>query len=134
VISVRHISKSFGTNRVLDDVSLEIAKGEVVCIIGASGSGKSTLLRCMNGLESYDSGELAIGDRVIRKDDRRIHELRTQVGMVFQRFNLFPHRTALRALPRQGPHPRVEPAGGDPEEPEERTDARDFLRRVIHTM
>jgi polar amino acid transport system ATP-binding protein len=95
VISVRHISKSFGTNRVLDDVSLEIAKGEVVCIIGASGSGKSTLLRCMNGLESYDSGELAIEDRVIRKDDRRIHELHTQVGMVFQRFNLFPHRTAL---------------------------------------
>jgi len=95
VISVRHISKSFGTNRVLDDVSLEIAKGEVVCIIGASGSGKSTLLRCMNGLESYDSGELAIEDRVIRKTDPRIHELRTQVGMVFQRFNLFPHRTAL---------------------------------------
>ena len=102
MITVRNLSKSFGTNRVLDDVSLEIGKGEVVCIIGASGSGKSTLLRCMNGLESYDSGELAIEDRVIRKDDRRIHELRTQVGMVFQRFNLFPHRTALQNV-MEGP-------------------------------
>jgi polar amino acid transport system ATP-binding protein len=96
MISVRHLSKSFGTHRVLDDVSLDIAKGEVVCIIGASGSGKSTLLRCMNGLESYDSGELTIDGRVIRRDDRQIHELRTEVGMVFQRFNLFPHRTALQ--------------------------------------
>ena len=95
MIAVRQLSKSFGTHRVLDDVSLDIAKGEVVCIIGASGSGKSTLLRCMNGLESYDSGELTIDGRVIHKDDRHIHELRTEVGMVFQRFNLFPHRTAL---------------------------------------
>jgi polar amino acid transport system ATP-binding protein len=96
MICVRHLSKSFGTHRVLDDVSLDIAKGEVVCIIGASGSGKSTLLRCMNGLESYDSGELTIDGRLIRKEDRNIHELRTAVGMVFQRFNLFPHRTALQ--------------------------------------
>jgi polar amino acid transport system ATP-binding protein len=96
MISVRHLSKSFGTHRVLDDVSLDIAKGEVVCIIGASGSGKSTLLRCMNGLESYESGELTIDGRLIRRDDRQIHELRTEVGMVFQRFNLFPHRTALQ--------------------------------------
>jgi polar amino acid transport system ATP-binding protein len=102
VIAVRHLSKSFGTHRVLDDVTLDIAKGEVVCIIGASGSGKSTLLRCMNGLESYDSGELEIDGRAIRKDDRRIHELRTQVGMVFQRFNLFPHRTALQNV-MEGP-------------------------------
>lgn len=95
MISVKNLSKSFGTHRVLDDVSLEIGKGEVVCIIGASGSGKSTLLRCMNGLESYDSGELTIEGRPIHRDDRDIHRLRTEVGMVFQRFNLFPHRTAL---------------------------------------
>ena len=95
MISVKNLSKSFGTHRVLDDVSLEIGKGEVVCIIGASGSGKSTLLRCMNGLESYDSGALTIEGRAIHRDDRDIHRLRTEVGMVFQRFNLFPHRTAL---------------------------------------
>jgi polar amino acid transport system ATP-binding protein len=102
MIAVRNLSKSFGTHRVLDDVSLDIAKGEVVCIIGASGSGKSTLLRCMNGLESYDSGELTIEGRLIRKEDRHIHELRTEVGMVFQRFNLFPHRTALENV-MEGP-------------------------------
>jgi polar amino acid transport system ATP-binding protein len=102
MIRVRNLSKSFGTHRVLDDVSLEIAKGEVVCIIGASGSGKSTLLRCMNGLESYDTGALEIDGRLIRKDDSRIYELRQQVGMVFQRFNLFPHRTALENV-MEGP-------------------------------
>ena len=96
MISVKNLSKSFGAHRVLDDVSLEIGKGEVVCIIGASGSGKSTLLRCMNGLESYDSGELTIEGRPIHQDDRDIHRLRTEVGMVFQRFNLFPHRTAIQ--------------------------------------
>ncbi|HVL55182.1 MAG TPA: amino acid ABC transporter ATP-binding protein [Burkholderiaceae bacterium] len=96
MIVVERLSKSFGAHRVLDDVSLRVDKGEVVCIIGASGSGKSTLLRCMNGLESYDEGTLAIDGRAIRRDDPRIHELRTEVGMVFQRFNLFPHRTALQ--------------------------------------
>ena len=102
MIAVRHLSKSFGDHRVLDDVSLDVAKGEVVCVIGASGSGKSTLLRCMNGLESYDSGELEIDGRPIRSDDRDIHLLRTEVGMVFQRFNLFPHRTALQNV-MEGP-------------------------------
>ena len=102
MISVRHLSKSFGAHRVLDDVSLDIDKGEVVCIIGASGSGKSTLLRCMNGLESYESGELTIDGQLIRRGDRNIHALRTEVGMVFQRFNLFPHRTALQNV-TEGP-------------------------------
>jgi polar amino acid transport system ATP-binding protein len=87
---------------ILREIDLAVTRGEAVAVVGASGSGKSTLLRCMNGLESYDSGELAIEDRVIRKDDHRIHELRTQVGMVFQRFNLFPHRTALQNV-MEGP-------------------------------
>jgi polar amino acid transport system ATP-binding protein len=95
MIVISHLSKSFGTHRVLNDVSLEIDKGEVVCIIGASGSGKSTLLRCINGLESYEAGELTIEGRAVHRDDPQINELRSQVGMVFQRFNLFPHRSAL---------------------------------------
>jgi polar amino acid transport system ATP-binding protein len=95
MIAVRHLCKSFGAHQVLHDVSMDVLRGEVVCIIGASGSGKSTLLRCMNGLETYDSGELAIEGRVVRPDDPRIFQVRTEVGMVFQRFNLFPHRTAL---------------------------------------
>jgi polar amino acid transport system ATP-binding protein len=95
MIVIKNLSKSFGAHRVLDDVTLQIAKGEVVCIIGASGSGKSTLLRCINGLESYESGELTIEGRPVHRNDPKINELRSQVGMVFQRFNLFPHRTAL---------------------------------------
>ncbi|HEX7271019.1 MAG TPA: amino acid ABC transporter ATP-binding protein, partial [Casimicrobiaceae bacterium] len=102
MISVRSISKSFGEHRVLDRVSLEVAKGEVVCIIGPSGSGKSTLLRCINGLESYDAGEVAIDGELVRRDLASIHEVRGEVGMVFQRFNLFPHRTALENV-MEGP-------------------------------
>jgi len=96
MIAIRHLCKSFGTHRVLNDVSAEIARGEVVCIIGASGSGKSTLLRCINGLESYESGEVTIEGCAVHRDDPKIRELRSQVGMVFQRFNLFPHRSALQ--------------------------------------
>jgi len=95
VIDISHISKSFGSNRVLDDVSLTVAKGEIVCLIGASGSGKSTLLRCVNGLESYDSGVVRFDGTVVNRHSKDIHRIRTQVGMVFQRFNLFPHRTVL---------------------------------------
>jgi polar amino acid transport system ATP-binding protein len=87
---------------VLDAVSLEVAKGEVVCIIGPSGSGKSTLLRCINGLEHYDEGEIAIDGAPVRREDASIHALRSAVGMVFQRFNLFPHRTALENV-MEGP-------------------------------
>ena len=95
MISVRNVAKSYGVHRVLDGVSLEVAKGEVVCIIGPSGSGKSTLLRCVNGLEHYDEGEVAIDGVPVHREDASIHALRSEVGMVFQRFNLFPHRTAL---------------------------------------
>jgi len=102
VISVRNISKSFGEHRVLDRVSLEVAKGEVVCIIGPSGSGKSTLLRCINGLESYDAGEVSVGGNPVHRESKSIHAIRSEVGMVFQRFNLFPHRTALENV-MEGP-------------------------------
>ena len=94
MISVRDIVKSYGEHRVLDRVSLEVAKGEVVCIIGPSGSGKSTLLRCINGLESYDEGQVSIDGEAVHREQPSIHAIRSEVGMVFQRFNLFPHRTA----------------------------------------
>jgi polar amino acid transport system ATP-binding protein len=102
VISVHGISKSYGEHRVLDRVSLEVAKGEVVCIIGPSGSGKSTLLRCINGLESYDEGEVTIDGEAVHRERDSIHAIRSEVGMVFQRFNLFPHRTALENV-MEGP-------------------------------
>ena len=102
MISIRNISKSFGTNLVLDGISLDVAQGEVVCVIGASGSGKSTLLRCVNGLETYDGGDITVegqrGDQV----GRHMIAIRDRVAMVFQRFNLFPHRTALENV-MEGP-------------------------------
>jgi polar amino acid transport system ATP-binding protein len=79
-----------------------VAKGEVVCIIGPSGSGKSTILRCINGLEAYDGGAINIDGVRVDPRDRSIREIRTQVSMVFQRFNLFPHRTALENV-TEGP-------------------------------
>jgi polar amino acid transport system ATP-binding protein len=102
MISVRGVGKSYGGHRVLDAVNLEVAKGEVVCIIGPSGSGKSTLLRCINGLEHYDEGEIAIDGVPLHREHKSIHVLRSEVGMVFQRFNLFPHRTALQNV-MEGP-------------------------------
>ena len=95
VIELIDVHKHFGRNHVLRGINATIAKGEVVCIIGPSGSGKSTILRCINGLESYDGGEVRVdGIRVDRRAPS-ITSIRTHVAMVFQRFNLFPHRTAL---------------------------------------
>ena len=102
MISVREVGKMYGTHRVLDRVSLEVAKGEVVCVIGPSGSGKSTLLRCINGLEHYDEGAIIIDGAPVNREHRSIHALRGEVGMVFQRFNLFPHRSALENV-MEGP-------------------------------
>jgi polar amino acid transport system ATP-binding protein len=95
MIVVDRIGKSFGTHLVLEDFSLTVEKGEVVCVIGPSGSGKSTALRCINGLESYDRGTITIDGVRVDRHHRSIHALRARTGMVFQRFNLFPHRTAL---------------------------------------
>jgi polar amino acid transport system ATP-binding protein len=93
LVSIRDVRKSFGTNEVLKGVSLEVAKGDVVAIIGRSGSGKSTLLRCINGLETYQSGSI-VADGMKVGNLANLRELRRQVGMVFQQFNLFPHLTA----------------------------------------
>ncbi len=102
------VTKNYGTFRALDKVSLEVARGEVSCIIGPSGSGKSTLLRCINLLERMDSGAIWVKDELIgyRRDGNNLHEIsdaeisrqRQRIGMVFQRFNLFPHKTALENI------------------------------------
>jgi polar amino acid transport system ATP-binding protein len=95
MIILDDVHKSFRAHHVIRGISAEVKRGEVVCIIGPSGSGKSTILRCINGLESYDRGSITIDGEKVDRDARGITAVRTQVAMVFQRFNLFPHRTAL---------------------------------------
>jgi polar amino acid transport system ATP-binding protein len=95
MIELRDVHKSFGPLEVLKGITASVEKSEVVCIIGPSGSGKSTILRCINGLERYDSGDILVEGARVERDARSIVAIRTQVSMVFQRFNLFPHRTAL---------------------------------------
>ncbi|MGO4406306.1 amino acid ABC transporter ATP-binding protein [Bosea sp. RAF48] len=102
MIELRNIRKSFGTLEVIHDVSFAVEKGEVVCIIGPSGSGKSTLLRCINGLETYQGGEITVHGERVDTGSSSIRQVRTRVAMVFQRFNLFPHRTALENV-AEGP-------------------------------
>jgi polar amino acid transport system ATP-binding protein len=94
LVEIDDVRKSFGALTVLDGVSLDIAAGEVVAIIGRSGSGKSTLLRCINGLETIDDGAITVAGRAVSNDPRHLRELRQTVGMVFQSYNLFPHLTA----------------------------------------
>ncbi|MBO5556330.1 MAG: amino acid ABC transporter ATP-binding protein [Oscillospiraceae bacterium] len=123
MINAVHISKHFGDIKAVDDVSLHIHKGEVICIIGPSGSGKSTLIRCLHGLEIPDSGELFVkGEKVdFTKDTTK---KLSHVGFVFQLFNLFPHKTVLENL-TLGPVK----AGGVPKEEAEAT-AHRLLQRV----
>lgn len=102
MIEISDVHKCFGAVPVLKGITLNIKQGEVVCLIGASGSGKSTLLRCINALESYDTGDIRLFGQRVEQKSRHINQLRTQVGMVFQRFNLFPHRTALENV-MEGP-------------------------------
>ena len=102
MIEVDNLHKSFGQHEVLKGVSFSVAAGEVVCLVGPSGSGKSTALRCINGLEGYDGGDIRVLGERVNCRSKSIHELRARVGMVFQRFNLFPHRTALQNV-MEGP-------------------------------
>ena len=97
-ISIRNLKKSFGSNEVLKDISLDISQGEVVCVIGPSGSGKSTLLRCVNLLEQPTSGQIFVGSDEMTDPDVDIDGVRRRIGMVFQSFNLFPHLTVLDNL------------------------------------
>ncbi len=94
LVEIKDVRKSFGTNEVLKGVSMDIAKGDVVAIIGRSGSGKSTLLRCINALETHDAGTITVDGTPVGGNATQLRELRRKVGMVFQQFNLFPHLTA----------------------------------------
>ncbi len=96
MISIQHLSKRFGDTEVLKDVNIEVAKGEVVVVLGPSGSGKSTMLRCINLLEKPTGGHIYIEGKEITDPKTDINKLRERVGMVFQQFNLFPHLTALK--------------------------------------
>ena len=102
IVRVQSLLKRYGAQTVLDGVSLEVAAGEVVAIIGRSGSGKSTLLRCLNGLETIDGGSVTVAGHAVTQAPRALRALRQDVGMVFQSFNLFPHLTAREnvALPQ----------------------------------
>ncbi len=102
MIRFEGVHKSFGAHEVLKGIDAAIGKGEVVCLIGPSGSGKSTLLRCVNGLETYQRGRITVDGVVVDTGSRTIHDIRTRVSMVFQRFNLFPNRTALENV-MEGP-------------------------------
>ena len=92
-LSLHGVTKSFGDVQVLHGIDLEVAPGEMVCLIGASGSGKSTLLRCMNGLEPVDDGEIRLDGIDIAEPGFDLGPVRQQIGIVFQSFNLFPHMT-----------------------------------------
>ncbi|WZH35401.1 MAG: amino acid ABC transporter ATP-binding protein [Microbacterium enclense] len=127
-VTISHLSKSFGSNLVLDDISMTVAPGSVTALIGPSGSGKSTLLRCVNLLEQPDRGSITVGSTTIeagaKVTDRTLLALRRQVGMVFQSFNLFPHMTVLRNVA----YPQEKILGRSRAEAEER--ALTLLERV----
>jgi polar amino acid transport system ATP-binding protein len=96
LIEIRALRKRFGALEVLKGIDLDIEAGHVVCIIGKSGSGKSTLLRCLNGLESFDAGEIRLGGQALSLDAAPLRAWRQRVGMIFQSFNLFPHLSVGR--------------------------------------
>jgi len=96
LISIKHVSKSFGDNKVLSDINLEIPKQSVYAIIGPSGAGKSTLIRSMNALENIDQGEIFVDGISIHDAKTNINKARTEIGFVFQSFNLYAHLTVLQ--------------------------------------
>ncbi|MFE1630167.1 amino acid ABC transporter ATP-binding protein [Brevibacillus reuszeri] len=98
MIQVKQLAKSFGSLQVLKNINTHIKRQEVVCVIGPSGSGKSTFLRCMNLLEEPTSGEIVIDGVNIMDKQTNINEIRQKAGMVFQQFNLFPHKTSLENI------------------------------------
>ena len=95
LLTVEHLIKKYGDQVILDDVSLDVKKGEVIVVVGPSGCGKSTLLRCINALEPIQGGEIKLNGEKIDPKNKNIAELRQKIGMVFQSYELFPHLTVL---------------------------------------
>lgn len=97
MLKVNKLNKSFGENKVLNDISFELKSGEIGVLLGKSGTGKTTILRCINGLEEFDRGEITVDDISI-KNVKDINKIRNKTGMVFQNFNLFPHMSVLENI------------------------------------
>lgn len=95
LIKLNHLSKCFGDLEVLKDINIEVNEGEVICVIGPSGSGKSTMLRCINQLETPTGGDIIYDDKNITAGEMALRDMREEVGMVFQKFNLFPMKTVI---------------------------------------
>ncbi len=96
ILKVEHLIKSYDKNKpVLKDISFSLNKGEVVVIVGPSGCGKSTFLRCLNMLEAIDSGTIQFKDQAISRNEKNVHEIRQKIGMVFQSYDLFPHKNII---------------------------------------
>ncbi len=98
LLTIEHLKKSYGDNLILKDFNLTVNRGEVVVIIGPSGCGKSTLLRCINGLEEIQGGEIKLYGEKIDRNKKNIAEIRQKIGMVFQSYELFPHKTVLQNI------------------------------------
>jgi ABC-type polar amino acid transport system ATPase subunit len=124
LVELRGVRKSFGDNVVLEDVDLDIGRGEAVVVAGPSGSGKSTMLRCINGLEPIDDGEIRFDGNPLPRRGKELQAARAQIGMVFQQFNLFPHLSVLDNI-TLGP---VKAKGTSQQDAKQR--ARELLERV----
>lgn len=98
LLSVRHLKKAFGNHMIFEDFDLDVRKGEVVVVIGPSGCGKSTLLRCLNGLEPIQGGEILLDGEPVLRESKSITRMRQKIGMVFQSYELFPHKTILENI------------------------------------
>ena len=98
LIEFRNVNKYYGNFQVLKDINVQVKKGEVVVVVGPSGSGKSTLLRCINQLESITDGELIVQNTEVHNAKTDMNELRRNIGMVFQHFYLYPHKTVLQNI------------------------------------
>lgn len=124
LLGIEHISKQFGEHVVLQDVSFQVHRGEVVVLIGPSGCGKSTLLRCLNGLEPIQKGRITLQKQEILYQSRKLYQFRQKIGMVFQSYELFPHLTVLENI-------CLAPVKVQKRQKEEvRTEALELLKRV----